>query len=85
MVDSLIVDTRRMNVALTRAKSSMFILGHAPTLERSDEIWRKIVHDARSRALLCDVGILAFDLLVLMDPRSMCSILRPAMQHPKCH
>ncbi|KAF8908974.1 AAA domain-containing protein [Gymnopilus junonius] len=42
-------DVRRMNVALTRAKSSLFILGHAPTLERSDGTWAQIVQDARSR------------------------------------
>ncbi|KAG2039564.1 hypothetical protein BDR03DRAFT_1090501 [Suillus americanus] len=36
-----------MNIVITRARSSLFILGHAPTLERSDENWRKIVQDAR--------------------------------------
>jgi senataxin len=46
-----------MNVALTRAKSSLFILGNAPTLERSDETWRKIVSDSRDRSLLTEVGI----------------------------
>ncbi|TFK91118.1 hypothetical protein K466DRAFT_515953 [Polyporus arcularius HHB13444] len=45
-------DVRRMNVALTRAKASLFVLGNAPTLERSDDIWRKIVENARSRSCL---------------------------------
>lgn len=45
-----------MNVALTRAKSSLFILGHAPTLERSDENWRKIIHDAKSRSCMIEVS-----------------------------
>ena len=47
-----------MNVALTRAKSSLFILGNAPTLERSDGTWRQIVEDARSRSSLVDVTII---------------------------
>ncbi|KAL1748411.1 SEN1 N terminal-domain-containing protein [Schizophyllum fasciatum] len=50
-------DTRRMNVALTRAKSSLFILGHADTLSRSDETWTKIVADAKERKLLTDVDV----------------------------
>ncbi|KAF9561362.1 hypothetical protein CPC08DRAFT_750035 [Agrocybe pediades] len=45
-------DIRRMNVALTRAKSSLYILGNTPTLERSDANWKKIVEDARSRSAL---------------------------------
>lgn len=46
-----------MNVALTRARSSLFVLGHAPTLERSDDTWRGIVNNARARAHLYDVKI----------------------------
>lgn len=45
-----------MNVALTRAKSSLFILGNAATLERSDETWKLIVQDARTRSMLLNVG-----------------------------
>ncbi|OAX44312.1 hypothetical protein K503DRAFT_861544 [Rhizopogon vinicolor AM-OR11-026] len=50
-------DTRRMNVAMTRARSSLFILGHAPTLERSDENWGKIIQDARERSLLTEADV----------------------------
>ncbi|ORX36373.1 SEN1 N terminal-domain-containing protein [Kockovaella imperatae] len=42
-------DPRRMNVALTRAKSSLFILGNGATLERSDQRWNTIISDARDR------------------------------------
>ncbi|TCD66618.1 DEAD-box type RNA helicase [Steccherinum ochraceum] len=49
-------DVRRMNVALTRAKSSVFVLGNAATLERSDENWRSIVADARQRSCLVEVS-----------------------------
>ncbi|KIY69126.1 hypothetical protein CYLTODRAFT_373369 [Cylindrobasidium torrendii FP15055 ss-10] len=45
-------DVRRMNVALTRAKSSVFIVGNVATLERSNDMWKRIVQDARSRALV---------------------------------
>ena len=44
-----------MNVALTRAKSSLFILGNVKTLERSDDFWRQIVGDARKRSFLQQV------------------------------
>ena len=49
-------DARRMNVALTRAKSSLFIIGNGATLERSDERWRTIVSDARQRGFYANVS-----------------------------
>ncbi|KAG9227572.1 hypothetical protein CCMSSC00406_0000782 [Pleurotus cornucopiae] len=50
-----VADIRRMNVALTRARSSVFVLGNAATLERSDKTWASIVQNARERELLIDV------------------------------
>ena len=48
-------DPRRMNVALTRAKSSLWVIGNGSTLERSDEKWKIIVNDARERGFYIDV------------------------------
>ncbi|CDZ98451.1 helicase sen1 [Phaffia rhodozyma] len=47
-------DSRRMNVALTRAKSSLFIIGHAPTLEGGGAQWYGIVNDAKQRGAMLD-------------------------------
>ncbi|KAK9470014.1 SEN1 N terminal-domain-containing protein [Dipodascopsis tothii] len=46
-------DVRRMNVGLTRAKSSMWILGHVESLV-VDPVWRRLVDDARGRGLVSD-------------------------------
>lgn len=43
-------DIRRMNVGLTRAKSSLWILGDSMAL-RQGEFWNKLIEDARSRDL----------------------------------
>jgi senataxin len=45
-----------MNVALTRARASLFVLGHCPTLERSDKTWKDIIADARERGCLVEVS-----------------------------
>ncbi|KAG0197395.1 DEAD-box type RNA helicase [Mortierella sp. GBA30] len=49
-----LADIRRMNVALTRARQSLFILGHAETLRR-EEIWGDLVRDAEERGLFTRV------------------------------
>lgn len=41
-------DIRRMNVGLTRAKSSLWILGDSRALVQG-EFWRKLIHDAKAR------------------------------------
>jgi senataxin len=41
-------DIRRMNVGLTRAKSSLWVLGNSQSLVRG-EFWRKLVEDAKER------------------------------------
>ena len=47
-----------MNVAITRARSSLFIVGNGPTLERSNDVWSNIVNDARERQ--CYVELVSF-------------------------
>ncbi|SCU98607.1 LADA_0H14224g1_1 [Lachancea dasiensis] len=44
-------DFRRMNVALTRAKSSMWILGHHSSLFKN-KLWRNLITDAKDRGCL---------------------------------
>jgi senataxin len=41
-------DIRRMNVALTRARSSLWILGNSNSLLR-DKVWKKLIMDATAR------------------------------------
>jgi senataxin len=43
-------DIRRMNVGLTRAKCSLWVLGNSESLVRG-HFWRKLVEDARARDL----------------------------------
>lgn len=46
-------DIRRMNVGLTRAKSSLWVLGNSQSLVRG-EFWRKLVNDAKDRKRYTD-------------------------------
>ncbi|KAK4189241.1 putative helicase [Podospora australis] len=51
-------DIRRMNVGLTRAKSSLWILGDSRALVQG-EFWAKLIEDARQRDLYTSGNILA--------------------------
>jgi hypothetical protein len=44
-------DARRMNVSITRARSSVFVLGHADTLAK-DPLWEAVLQDATDRHCL---------------------------------
>ncbi|KAL4363787.1 hypothetical protein GQ457_04G001110 [Hibiscus cannabinus] len=49
-------DFRRMNVGITRAKSSVLVVGSASTLKRGDEHWNNLVESAEKRGCLFKVG-----------------------------
>ena len=49
-----VADVRRMNVALTRAKFSLWILGNARTLQ-TNENWASLLKDAKERNLVTQV------------------------------
>ncbi|KAJ2065499.1 DEAD-box type RNA helicase [Coemansia sp. S146] len=52
-------DERRMNVGLTRARKSLFVLGNADLLD-SSPLWRQMISDARTRGLLRDSSLPLF-------------------------
>ncbi|GAA5892669.1 hypothetical protein JCM6882_000552 [Rhodosporidiobolus microsporus] len=54
-----LADTRRMNVALTRARSSIWILGDSNKL-RSNQYWGNLVGDAETRGLFRKADINTF-------------------------
>ncbi len=49
-------DVRRMNVGLTRARSSLIVLGNAQALSEGSADWAALVEDARSRGCLIPVA-----------------------------
>ena len=52
-------DIRRMNVGLTRAKSSLWVLGNSESLMRG-EFWQKLIVDARQRQCYVQGDIISF-------------------------
>lgn len=41
-------DERRLNVAITRARFALWVLGHAATLARGDATWRRLILHAKN-------------------------------------
>ncbi|KAJ1760711.1 DEAD-box type RNA helicase, partial [Coemansia sp. RSA 1824] len=74
-----LADRRRMNVGLTRARKSMFVLGNAKKLSVSP-IWNELVSDSRARGLVSETRLplfgravrrgMTFDCLLTEDVRS---------------
>ncbi|KAE9621239.1 putative P-loop containing nucleoside triphosphate hydrolase [Lupinus albus] len=48
-------DPRRANVALTRARHCLWILGNGTTLLNSDSVWEKLIIDAKKRGCFYNV------------------------------
>ncbi|GAQ79821.1 tRNA-splicing endonuclease positive effector [Klebsormidium nitens] len=49
-------DERRLNVALTRAKFALWIVGDAQTLQARDPVWKSLVEDAVTRGARIQAG-----------------------------
>ena len=49
-----LADWRRMNVALTRAKSGLVVIGDAETLKEGDKHWNAFVHWCEGMGCLVD-------------------------------
>ena len=53
-----LADIRRMNVGLTRAKSSLWVLGNSQSLVQG-EFWRNLITDSRERNVYTDGDVLS--------------------------
>ncbi|ORY92029.1 hypothetical protein BCR43DRAFT_479100 [Syncephalastrum racemosum] len=58
-----LADQRRMNVGLTRARCSLFVLGHEPSL-RTNSYWDYLIQDAHQRHVVSKVSKPYFDHLL---------------------
>lgn len=52
---SFLADVRRMNVAIIRAKASLWIIANATTLI-SNEKWQSLIRDANDRDMYCEAS-----------------------------
>jgi len=77
-----LADIRRMNVGLTRARSSLWVLGNSQSL-LGGEYWARLIHDARARECYTSGDILKMlrKPLVQSDVQLSVKASRSAIQH----
>nr|KYP63681.1 putative helicase DDB-G0274399 [Cajanus cajan] len=62
-----VADIRRMNVALTRARRALWVMGNANALVQSED-WAALINDAKSRNCYMDMDSLPKEFLVAKGP-----------------
>ncbi|EOD34275.1 hypothetical protein EMIHUDRAFT_449326 [Emiliania huxleyi CCMP1516] len=50
-------DEQRLNVALTRARHALYVVGAEESLSDGSRDWRALLEDARRRSCLCSLGL----------------------------
>lgn len=63
-------DIRRMNVGITRAKASLWVLGNSQSL-MNGEFWGRLIQDAKSRNRFTGGNLTAILSKPLLDPRKL--------------